>query len=306
MDTLRAYFQKNYWYRIFLSTETAIEFLAAIGFFWLLTDISSFLFEDWKTKLQELWTYFFCISGIYTLWVRRPIIAVCERLNNSDIFIEIRIADILSLPAAKVISTNTTFDTEVNETLISKQSLQGAFTKEFYDRVDHLDTDLAAALQLETAVTTRPSLVGGKQEKYSIGTVAKISPKGKTTYLVAISELNENGVAESNFENIKQALACLWVFVSSKGTYEPLSIPIIGTGHGRINVPRDVVLREIVKSFVAASSERKFTSKLTIVIAPNDYNIHGLDIHELSEFLRHICKYTEINSLRQGSGTPIG
>lgn len=306
MDTLKAYLLSNYWRRTFFAPETVTTFLAALGFFWLLTEISSFIVDAWKAQLQALWMYFLVTSVVYTLWVRRPIISMCERLNGSDVRIEIRIADIFSLSTAQVISTNTTFDTEVNETLISSRSLQGAFTQKYYDKSEHLDADIISALQSEPVVSTRDSRVGGKREKYGIGTVALVSPKGKTTYLLAISELNENGVAESSFENVKQALASLWGFVSSKGRYEPLSIPILGTGHGRISTPRDVVVREIVKSFVAACSERKFTSKLTITIAPRDYHDHELDIYELGEFLKYVCRYTEISPNRQGGGTATG
>jgi hypothetical protein len=303
MDTLRAYFVGNYWRRTFLRAETVTSFLAALGFFWLITEISSFLFEAWKAQLQALWTYFFSASVAYTLWLRRPIISMCERLSGTDIRIEIRITDIFNVAAAQVISTCTTFDTEVNETLISSRSLQGAFTKKYYNKSEHLDTDLASALQPEKVVSTRESLVGGKRDKYSIGTVARVAPKGKTTYLLAITELNENGVCESSFENVKQALASLWGFVRSKGSYEPLSIPILGTGHGRLNTPRNLVVKEIIKSFIAACGERKVTNKLTIAIAPWDYHEHELDIYELGEFLRYVCRYTEISPNRQGGGT---
>ena len=306
MNTLKAYLAVNYWRRTFFSSATITTFLAALGFFWLITEISSFIVETWKPQLQAFWIYFLAISVAYTLWVRRPIIFMCERLNGSDIQIEIRIADIFQLSGAQVISMNTTFDTAVNEVLISEQSLQGAFTKKYYEKSQHLDADLVTALKLNEVITIRESLVGGKKEKYGLGTVALVTPKGKTTYLLAISELNENGVAESSFENVKQALAALWGFVSSKGRYEPLLVPILGTGHGRINTPRAVVIREIVKSFVAACSERKFTSKLTITIASKDYHDHELDIYELGEFLRYVCKYTEINPERQGSGTATG
>ena len=303
MDTLRAYFLGHYWRRTFLTTATATTFLAALGFFWLFTEISAFVVDEWKAPLQALWKYFLVVAVGYTLWHRRPLIAVCERLNGSDIRIEIRIADIFSMPTAQVISTNTTFDTKVNEKLISARSLQGAFTLRFYEKSEHLDTDLISALQSEEVVSSRESKVGGKRDRYAIGTVATVSPKGKTTYLLAISELNANGVAKSSFENVKQALAALWGFISSKGSYEPLTIPIVGTGHGRINTPRDVVVREIVRSFVAACSERKFTNKLTITIAPRDYHDHELDIYELGEFLQYVCRYSEISPKHQGSGT---
>lgn len=306
MDTIKGYCLRAYWSRTFFSTATASAFLSAVGFFWLITEISAFIVESWKSQLQSVWPYFLGVSALYAIWCQRPVISRCERLDGTDIRIEIRIADIFSVDSAYVISTNTSFDTTVNERLISSQSLQGAFTEKFYDKTEHLDGDLDQALQHEAATGDRPSKVGGKSKLYAIGTVAKVTPKGRTAYLLAISELNEHGVAESSFEAVKTALAALWNFVSSKGGYDALAIPVLGTGHGRINTPRDIVIKEIVRSFVAACSERKFASKLTVVISPKDYHDNELDIYELGDFLKYACRYTEIASPKHGTGTAIG
>lgn len=306
MDTIRGYLLGSYWRRTFFSASTATAFLSAVGFFWLITEISAFIVEAWKSQLQSAWPYFLAVSALYTIWRQRPVISRCEKLDGTDIRIEIRIANIFSVKAAYVISTNTSFDSAINERLISSQSLQGAFTEKFYDKTEHLDGDLDQALQHETATGHRPSKVGGKSQLYPIGTVAKVTPKGHTAYLLAISELNEYGVAESSFEAVKNALAALWNFVSSKGGYSALAVPVIGTGHGRINTPRDVVVKEIVRSFVAACSERKFASKLTVVISPKDYHDNELDIYELGDFLKYTCRYTEIAPPKRGVGTAIG
>lgn len=306
MDTIRGYLLGAYWRRTFFSTNTSTAFLSAIGFFWLLTEVSAFIVEAWKGSLQSAWPYFLGISAIYTVWCQRPVISRCERLDGTDIRIEIRIANIFSVKAAYVISTNTSFDTTINERLISNQSLQGAFTEKFYDKTEHLDGDLDQTLEHETSTGSRTSKVGGKSKLYAIGTVAKVAPKGRTAYLLAISELNEHGVAESSFEAVKTALAALWNFVSSKGGYDALAIPVIGTGHGRINTPRDAVIKEIIRSFIAACSERKFASKLTVVISPKDYHDNELDIYELGEFLKYACRYTQIAPPKRGSGTAIG
>jgi hypothetical protein len=305
MDTLKGYLLVAYWRRTFLSPDTATAFLSAIGFFWLITEISAFIVESWKGQLQNAWPYFLGFSALYTIYRQRPVISKCERLDGTDIRIEIRIADIFSIKAACVISTNTSFDSVVNDRIISHQSLQGMFTVLFYDKSEHLDRDLDHALLHEQATGKRQSKVGGKSKLYPIGTVAKVTPKGRTAYLLAISELNEHGVAESNFEAVKTALAALWNFVSSKGGYDAIAIPVIGTGHGRINTPRDVVIKEIIRSFVAACSERKFSSKLTVVISPRDYHDNELDIYELGDFLKYACRYSEIEPAKRGSGTAI-
>lgn len=305
MDILKGYLLPTYWRKIFLTSETAETFLSALGLFWLLTEISAFINSSWKPSLQSAWPYFAVASIAYTLWRRKPVLSVEERLDGTDIRIEIRIADIFTLQAAYVISTNTTFDTTISSSLISENSLQGSFTRRYYDKEEYLDADIETALKDEQRVSTRPSRVGGKSDQYAIGTVAKITPKNQTVYLLAIAQLNENGVAESSFEDVRNSLAALWTFISSRGNYEPLAIPILGTGHGRINTPRDVVIKEIIRSFIAACSERKFTNKLTIVISPNDYHDHELDIHEIGEFLKYACKYTMNGSQTQGAGNAV-
>ncbi len=306
MDTLKEYLSGTYWRQMFLSPETLQAFLSALGFFWLLTEIAAFIQESWKADLQSGWKIFFLASVIYTFWNRRPIVAVWDRINGSDVKIEIRIADIFGIKAAYVISTNTSFDTVVSRALISADSLQGNFTRRYYDKVDHLDAEIIESVKDETILSVRKSRVGGKENLYGVGTVAKVCPRGQTAYLVAIAELNEHGIAQSGFEDVKVSLATLWSYISARGGYDKIAIPVLGTGHGRINVPRDVVVKEIIKSFIAACSERKFASKLTVVISPTDYHENGIDIHELEEFVRYSCRYAEINpNVGRGAGTPI-
>lgn len=306
MDTIKGYLLGAYWRRTFFSTKTVTVLLSAIGFFWLTTEICAFIVDAWKLELQAAWPYFLAASAGYTLWQRRPVVACCERLNGTDIWIEIRIADIFSLKAAYVISANTSFDTVINEKLISKNSLQGAFTEMHYDRIQHLDADLTSALRHQKPLRERPSKVGGKSKIYPIGSVALLSPNGQTAYFLAISELNEFGVAESSFEAVKTALASLWNFVSVRGSYEPLAIPILGTGRGRLTTPRAAVIKEIIRSFIAACAERKFANKLTVVISPKDYHENGLNIYDLGEFLRYACRYTEVTPSHRRAGTAIG
>ena len=62
------------------------------------------------------------------------------------------------------------------------------------------------------------------------------------------------------------------------------------------NVPREEMIREIIKSFITAYSEKKFCEKLTIVISEDDYRKQGIDLQGLGNYLRHLCRYTDIKS----------
>lgn len=295
-----------YWRRYFFTAKTLSTFLSPLGLGWTISKISLLLNEQLLAPLRSLWPIYLALSFAYTLYVRRPVVCVCETLASLDVKIEITVDDIFNLKSSCVISTNTTFDTKLAGNLISEKSLQGLFTKKFYTSEAHLDVDISSALAGVQHEKERPSLVGGNVNVYKIGTVANICQGGRDVYLVALATLNEKGTASTTFEDVKDAVACLWSFISSDGRYEPIAIPVLGTGHGRILESRSMVIKEIIKSFIAACGQgRKFTSKLSIVINPKDYYEYGIDINELGEYLKFACKFTEINPKKQCSGTPV-
>lgn len=71
---------------------------------------------------------------------------------------------------------------------------------------------------------------------------------------------------------------------------QTIVIPVLGSGFSKVEVPREII-KEIIKSFTAASLSKKFTEKLTIVIHPEDYINFDMNISEIHEFLKYQCKY---------------
>lgn len=307
-DLLRGYFYSNYWKRIFCSGRTFGTFLEFLGGVWLLLEIGYFFDLPWASKFKNLsW----CGLGlltiaaiIYTLIRRRPVMAVCECIANMDIKVEIKVDSIFNIDGACIVPTNSTFDTSFEGGLISEKSLQGQFTKLYYDEVRYLDDDIARSLSSVTP-TEKIEIKNRKSNKYSIGMAVKINRKQKTFYLLAISDLNGRGVAQSSYENIKKALAEIWVYIAQNGENGILAMPVLGTGSARVNVQRSDVIKEIIRSFVAACSQRRFVDKLTICISPKDYHEHNIDLIELHDFLKYACKYTEIRPQHSGTGTAI-
>ena len=212
-------------------------------------------------------------------------------------------ADILNVAGAIVVGTNTTFDTSISKRIISRDSLQGQFTNKYYDAEEHLDSDLAMSLRHEESTPIEGDRKG-KRHKYANGTVAKLEPRGRVAYWVAISDMNEHYVASSSREQVLEALGELWQYISERGDLGELAIPILGTGRARIkHTRREDMIREIISSFIAASSEHRFCDKLTIVIAERDYREQKMDLRQLGRYLEHCCRYTH---LRDASGTLPG
>jgi hypothetical protein len=213
-----------------------------------------------------------------------------------------------SLPGAFIIPTNTTFDTEVTPEIISERSVQGQFTKLFYDSVTHLDADITAKIVSDGYTGQQDSAkTFGKKMRFPIGTVIKISPKQRQAYLVATAEFNTHPtVRNGKFTDVMDSLGKLWAYISDKGGRDELVIPLFGTGFSRVPVQRKQVIQEIIKSFVAACATKVFTEKLTIAIHPTDYQTHELDLLEIERYLDYVCSYTHFKSSDdKGAGTGI-
>lgn len=292
--------------RNLFSVRAIAAVLSAFGALWLLVEITAFFFQnttvpDW---LRAHW-WLFAILGVGIAVARCwPKTSVACNLNGRDVIVEIAVGDVFEFSGALVVGSNTTFDTRVSPTLIAVNSVQGRFTKTYYSDESQLDGELAtglSGLQSETLQGPRQ----GKIERYPIGTTVRLNPKGRTAYFVAIANINEHGVAEGSFEKLRVSLAELWVHVGSRGLKEPLVMPVLGTGFSRLTQTRAEVVREIVKSFVAACSERVFVDRLTIVLSPADMTKHRLSLDELGEFLNHICIYTNFSDgSRHVAGRP--
>lgn len=295
------------WAHNLLSLQAVSAVLSSFGALWLAVEITAFFFANTKAPeiIRSLWWLFGGVGVLVAVMLRRPRLSVAQRLNGRDVTLEIAIGNVFSFPGALIVGTNTTFDTRISRELISEHSVQGAFTKRYYGDEAQLDAELSlglSGLQSQPLTGQRP----GKSCRYPMGTAVRLNLKERTAYFLAIADLNEHGVASASFDGLKDCLAKLWVFIGSRGLKEPLVIPVLGTGFCRLSQTREEVVREIVKSFVAACSEKTLSEKLTIVLTPHDVSKYRISLEELVAFLRHVCSYTDFaQGQRQAVGTPV-
>jgi len=238
------------------------------------------------------------------VWMCKPKRTVAHKLNGRDVTIQISIGDMFTMPGALIIGSNTTFDTRISRELIAATSVQGIFTKRYYGDETQLDHELTTALEGHHFT----ELIGkraGKNKRYDFGTCARLNPKARTAYFVAIADINEHGTAASNFDSLKESLSSLWVFIGTRGLKDSLVMPVLGTGFSRLSQTREEIVRETIRSFIAACSERTFADALTIVITPQDAVKHHISLDELGAFLSHECLYANFSSNnRPAVGTP--
>lgn len=276
----------SYWRYAVFSWDGAKTFLSIIGGAWGVIELLDYF--NWVRRTDFPPNSFYLLllfAFIVVVLTRRPLHRIVYKLQGKDLIVEVRIGDIFKIRGQKVISTNTTFDTELSNGIISSASIQGQFTNAYYPQnIPDLDTDIERGLAGEQFQQVQKP---GKTKSYPMGTTIKLKHGTETFYLFAMARLNAFNVTETSPEEIIESLSHLWNFISTKGDKEDLVIPLVGTGLGRITTNRKQLLARIAQSFIKASEARIFSNKLTIVIYPGDVKRFGINLFEVRDLLNH-------------------
>jgi hypothetical protein len=197
------------------------------------------------------------------------------KFAQRDFEIEVRIGNLFDAAGAILVSTNTVFECDVASGKISSQSLQGQFTAKYFTGKQNLLIE-----------EVKKGLDGLDGPPYPMGTTIPVNTHGKTFYFTAIATLNAEGNASTTIPDVKKALNGLWDHVRRAGELQELAVPLIGTGRGRLQVPRNKMIELISESFVEASANGKFTDRLVIVIHPDDAKRFQVNLYEVKDRLR--------------------
>jgi len=273
-----------FWRHAVFSKDGFIAFLAAMGSLFTFLEFLDFfgIYTRGNYSHYAILPIVF-ISLAFVVLSRRPLKRFCYKVPGRDIRIEVKVGDLFSESADTVISTNSSFDTDLSDGLISAQSLQGQLAINiFRGNTAEIDRQLDLDL-LKVASTDR--VKKGKQREYPIGTVARVKVPEKTFYFVAMAHLNEHLTSVSSVRIVEDALLGLWRFVKDQGELKPIAISVMGTGRGRVEVPRKKMVERIAQSFADASSDRIFCNRLIITIRPDDAQHFSVNLFEIRDYL---------------------
>lgn len=283
-------------------------FFAILGGVLTVAEFVQFVFESYivyEISRKHVW-WFLLICIIVSFLKNKFKLSYEYFLKGTDVKINLKVDDVLDQKAAVIIPTSTTFDTKMEDEFISKNSIQGQFqNKYFKNNLEALDGLLENGLEGYSYELI--NAVNSKNKRYPVGTVSKVTVKGKHYYFVAIADVNDFGkTINTKFENVQLTLEGIWNHIENKGHIENLAIPLIGTGKAGINdASRKRVIQEIIFSFVASAQERKITEKLQICIHPKDLEHKDLELDELNEYLKYMCKYRYVDLFENNEGKAI-
>jgi hypothetical protein len=234
-------------------------------------------------------------SMIYAFVSTKKTLNYTATIKDTGIKVSLSIGSLfLAKTNSFVISTNTTFDTKMDNEFISRTSVQGQFQlKYFKNNLQSLDRLLAEGL--EGVLSVHINRKTSKCEQYPVGTVSKVNYKKKHYYFTAIADVNEEGqTVNTSIENVKKCMLGTWESISQKGHIEDLAIPVIGTGRAGIpNLSIEKAIMEMIYSIVDYSRSKKISNHFYIRIHPSDIKKNNIDMDKLNDFLQCMCNYRE-------------
>lgn len=291
------YYYAKLYLKSFLSWKMLGSVLSSFGSLWILISILDYYSSPAISSLLKThWALFLVAGCVLGGFLGRPCLSCRCSLKDRDIHIEIKVADLFRQKGSWIINTNTTFDTET-PSLIKPETVQGQLTTRFYSDWRVLDNQVSEELKNRCPSEELNDGRHGKSTRYPFGETISIRPtKDQIAYLVAIADMNEHGNASGSLDSLRQALAGLWDFIRTRGDQGDLVVPVLGTGPTRLKQNREQIVTEIVRSFIAASTEATFCPKLTVVIYPSDASKYKIDLRNLRNFLEVICNFNSIVS----------
>ncbi|MFE3984439.1 macro domain-containing protein [Nocardia tengchongensis] len=273
----------RFWQRLVRS------FFAAVGLMSFTIGLVGLLYPDYfKTKWWVI-AVVAAVALLWSVWAERP--RLPEQKYSFNGTIRLVLGDLLEQNDANVlIGMSSTFDTNVPDGIISRDSIQGQFLDRMYaGSVQNLDRDLDAALSVSShpvGTITKP----GKQDVYPIGTVATLSAtNGKKYFCVAYSDMDAHNVACGSIQGVLDSLNAVWDECDRRGNGAPICVPMIGQGLARIpELTAEISIRLIAFSFLLRSRRRRFSRELRIVLTKEGAS--QINMQEFQAFLASVTQ----------------
>jgi hypothetical protein len=176
--------------------------------------------------------------------------------------------DIFEQPGFKVIAFNEYFDTQVDDRIISRQSLNGIFiTDHLKITIDELDKYISNyQFDGDEFLRENTARKSGKKKQYNIGTICVY----ENYLLTAFSKFDDKNRAYLTMPEYLGFLINFWDKVNRVYAQKSVSVPIFGSGITRIkehkNISDEDLLKIMLWTFRISETRFKYPAKLTIVI----------------------------------------
>lgn len=251
--------------------------------------LTFFDLTEYKTKLFIGIVIFTFLFILIKLILKSRLNKIILNIDGSQI--EISTGDIFEYPedVFKVIAFNEYYDTQVDDEIISRSSLNGKYINRFYNSITDLE-DLNNRILTDTRLLNKikskdvERKLGGKTIKYELGSVFK----DKDFFLVAFSKFNDNNQANLKLSEYANCLITFWNEINSLYSQKTVVVPLLGSGitrHRDFNATSQELLEVMLWTFKISKVKFREPSKIIIVMLEKqqkEINFYKLKVFEKS------------------------
>lgn len=259
-------FLKSHWVSILRSI------LLSMGTIWLpleayegLTNLDAALsFQTFLILSAVIGLLIYFIDGYF--WTGFLKGNVIIRSNSFDTEVEIKFGDLFKQVGWKAISVNDFFDYQVDNHIVSENSLHGKVIKDYWGENpegwwSQVEKSLVEIQSIEEDRTH------GNQHRYQIGTTAQATNHGEKFLFFALGNTDiVNHVTRTKAADLIFAVRKMLSKARTICSNEPLNMPLFGSGLGRVGIKNSILVDLILAAVFEETKQSKITSKITIVL----------------------------------------
>lgn len=262
-----------------------------LSFFGVLSGVS--LFMPNYPEGKEFIKYIIGASLLFLLILSYFIIAIFQAkskkakllINNTEV--NIYFGDIFKQDGKKVIAFNEYFDTQVDDVIIAKKSLNGQVLDKGYIDKDKFDSAVAENKELLTnGVNSKRKM--GKLQKYKLGQIQPFNDY----YALAFTKFDSDNKANLSSIEYSTCLLEMWRQLNKIYAQNVVNIPLLGSGITRIVDSCNITNQELLEIMLQTLSISKMTFKepstINIVLYPgeNDCDIKKYDFIRIKSIFK--------------------
>lgn len=209
--------------------------------------------------------FFILVMAFLVIWCRaNKLKKVSLKINNSTL--EIETGDIFSEKGFKIIAFNEFFDTQVDDVLISKNTLNGKYITRYYPCHADLDAIIDSDTHSKECIIDTCQRGIGKTKQYKLGTIIK----NGEFFLLAFTHFDKDNRAFLEINDYTACLMNMWNECDIHYAGNTVVLPLLGSGitrfHGYETITDQELLEIMIWTFKVSRIRFQYPSKAKIVL----------------------------------------
>lgn len=205
------------------------------------------------------------VGAFLFIWYRaNDLEKISLKINNSTL--EIESGDIFLETGFKIIAFNEYFDTQVDDVLISKNTLNGKYIARFYPDPSELDKIIDEDTHLSECIIGNHNRTSGKTRQYKLGSIKK----NGEYFLLAFTHFDNDNRAFLEINDYTACLMNMWNECDIHYGGNTVVLPLLGSGitrfHGYENITDQELLEIIIWTFKVSRIRFQHPAKAKIIL----------------------------------------